>query len=44
MLVERGIYEIGNHGWNNNEIVLEKFDNHVVPNEYVRMGSDIFQD
>lgn len=33
MLVERGIYETGNYGWNNNEIVLEKFDNHVVPNE-----------
>ena len=33
MLVERGIYETENYGWNNNEIVLEKFDNHVVPNE-----------
>ena len=33
MLVERGIYETGNYGWNNNEIVLEKFDNHIVPNE-----------
>ena len=30
MLVERGIYETGNYGWNNNEIVLEKFDNHVL--------------
>lgn len=25
ILIERGIYETGNYGWNNNEIVLEKY-------------------
>jgi hypothetical protein len=24
VLIERGVYESGNYGWNNNEIVLEK--------------------
>ena len=25
-LVERGVYESGKYGWNNNEVVLEKIE------------------